>query len=87
MSDNVNHPKHYNKGRIEVIEFIEDQRLGFHLGTVVKYVCRAGKKDPAKKIEDLEKAVWYLRRKIELWKAREARKSPRRPNDMPQERT
>lgn len=64
MSDNVNRPKHYTSGKIEVIDFIEDQGLGFHLGNVVKYVARAGKKDPSKELEDLRKAQWYLSRYI-----------------------
>lgn len=51
----VNHPSHYNSGKIEVIEAIEDWRLGFHRGNAVKYIARAGKKDPRKEIEDLEK--------------------------------
>lgn len=63
--DNVNHPAHYNTGKIEVIDYIEDQNLGFHLGNVVKYISRAGKKDPTKTLEDLHKAAWYLQRKIE----------------------
>jgi hypothetical protein len=63
--DVVNRPSHYTTGKIEVIDFIEDQKLGFHLGNVVKYVARAGKKDPAKEIQDLEKARWYLNRAIE----------------------
>lgn len=73
----VNHPSHYNQGRFEVIEVIEDQRLGFHLGNAIKYICRAGKKDPRKLIEDLEKAIWYVRRFVEI-----QRVDPRRPNDM-----
>lgn len=60
----VNHPNHYNTGKIEVIDFIEDQKLGFHLGNAVKYICRAGKKDPSKLKEDLEKAIWYIERYI-----------------------
>lgn len=64
MSDNVNHPDHYTDGNIEVIDFIEDKRLGYHLGNAVKYISRAGKKDPDKYIEDLQKAVWYLQREI-----------------------
>ncbi|MDY2737878.1 DUF3310 domain-containing protein [Intestinibacter sp.] len=63
--DKVNHPAHYNTGKIEVIDFIEDQDLNFHLGNVVKYISRAGKKDPATKKEDLEKAKWYLDRYID----------------------
>ena len=60
--DMVNHPSHYNKGNIEVINFIEDQGLSFHLGNVVKYVARAGSKGD--KLEDLKKAQWYLDRYI-----------------------
>ena len=58
----VNHPSHYNKGKIEVIDFIEDQGLSFHLGNVIKYVARAGAKGD--KLEDLKKAQWYLDRYI-----------------------
>ena len=65
MTDNVKHPSHYTDGKIEVIDFIEDKGLNFHRGNAVKYISRAGKKDPSKEIEDLEKAVWYLRREIE----------------------
>ena len=65
MSDNVNHPEHYTDGKIEVIDYIEDKKLGYHLGNAVKYISRAGKKDPDKYIEDLQKAVWYLNREID----------------------
>ena len=51
MNDIVNHPAHYTDGKIEVIEFIEDKGLNFHRGNAVKYISRAGKKDPAKEIE------------------------------------
>ncbi|MBA3986849.1 MAG: DUF3310 domain-containing protein [Flavobacteriales bacterium] len=64
-NDPVNHPSHYTDGKIEVIDFIEDKNLCFHLGNTVKYVARAGKKDPDKIIEDLKKAKWYLERKIQ----------------------
>lgn len=64
MSDVVNHPSHYTDGKIEVISFIEDKGLNFHRGNAVKYIARAGKKDPAKEVEDLRKAVWYLNREI-----------------------
>ena len=74
MNDNVNHPAHYTDGKIEVIDFIEDKKLGFHLGNTVKYICRAGKKDPEKTIEDLQKAEWYLHRYIQkLQEQRETR--------------
>jgi hypothetical protein len=69
--DPVQHPAHYTTGKIECIDYIEDKELGFHLGNAVKYITRAGKKDLAKTIEDLEKAVWYIQRKIELLKEEE----------------
>lgn len=69
MNDNVNHPAYYTDGKIEVIDFIEDKKLGFNLGNTVKYICRAGKKDPEKTIEDLQKAEWYLRREIQRLEA------------------
>lgn len=65
MSNNVEHPQHY-QNKIEVIEFIEAWNLNFHLGNVVKYICRAGRKDPTTEIEDLKKAMFYLKRWIEL---------------------
>lgn len=61
---NVHHPEHYNTGKIEVIDAIEDWRLDFNAGNAVKYIARAGKKDRDKEIEDLQKAQWYLARKI-----------------------
>lgn len=74
MSELVNHPTFYNTGKIEVIDFVEDQQLGFHLGNVVKYICRAGKKYNSldniseATITDLDKAAWYLLRYIEQLK-------------------
>lgn len=65
VCDNVNHPSHYTSGQIEVIDFIEDKDLGFHLGNAVKYISRAGRKNPDKTVEDLRKAVWYINRQIE----------------------
>lgn len=59
----VAHPKHYNIGSIEVIDAIEDWKLGFHLGNAVKYVARADHKNNP--VEDLKKAIWYLQREIE----------------------
>lgn len=78
----VNHPAHYNSGKIEVIEAIEDWKLCYHLGNAVKYVARAGRKDPEKEIEDLEKARWYIARKVERLKAVKEGREVTRPNDM-----
>lgn len=63
--DLVNHPSHYTDGKIEVIDYIEDKGLGFCLGNAVKYISRTGKKDQSKEVEDLQKAIWYINRKIE----------------------
>jgi hypothetical protein len=68
--DPVNNPTHYKgKGGLQVLDIINAFDLGFYDGNVVKYLCRAGKKDPAKEIEDMEKALFYLTRFIELRKA------------------
>ena len=58
----VNHPSHYNMGKYEAIEVIEDWGLGFNLGNTVKYISRAGHKDNI--LQDLKKALWYLDREI-----------------------
>jgi hypothetical protein len=63
-ANEINHPSHYTQGRFEVIDVIEDWKLNFHLGNVIKYVARCGHKDPGK-ITDLEKARWYLQREID----------------------
>ena len=64
MIDNVSHPAHYCEGRVyEPIDVIEDWELGYNLGSVVKYVSRAGRKQ--NQLEDLKKARWYLNREIE----------------------
>ena len=55
-------PAYYQRGTINVWDFIRDQGLNFHLGNAIKYVCRAGHKDS--KIEDLEKAIHYLENEL-----------------------
>ena len=60
--DAVNHPPHYKIGGIETIDFIEAKGLDYNLGNVVKYVTRADHK--GNKLQDLEKARWYLERAI-----------------------
>jgi hypothetical protein len=63
--DPVNHPAHYTRGGIEVIEFIEAYGLdrSFCLANAVKYIARHRYK--GNPIEDLKKASWYLTREIE----------------------
>jgi len=60
--DAVNHPPHYKAGGIETIDFIEAKSLNYNLGNVVKYITRADHK--GNKLEDLQKAQWYLNREI-----------------------
>lgn len=67
--DPVNHPAWYADSKIEVIDFIEDRGFGpaYCLGNAIKYISRAGRKEPGKKekeIQDLQKAVWYINRRI-----------------------
>jgi hypothetical protein len=65
----VNHPNHYGgkENQYEVVKVCEawDLDKDAYLFNVVKYVARAGKKNPEKELEDLTKALWYLNRKIE----------------------
>jgi hypothetical protein len=62
-SDPVNHPAHYKVGGIETIDFIEAKRLNYNMGNAVKYITRADHKGSRK--QDLEKAIWYLKRELE----------------------
>ena len=68
--DDVQAPKHYTDTKIEVIDYIEDKNLGFCLGNAIKYISRAGRKNSAamnekeKAIQDLQKAIWYIERRI-----------------------
>ena len=62
FTDTVNHPPHYKTGGIEVIDFIEAKSLSYHLGNVIKYIARADHKGD--KLENLQKAQWYLNRAI-----------------------
>ena len=74
-NDPVNHPSHYCDGGIETLDFISAKKMDFFLGQVCKYISRAGKKDPEKEIEDLQKARFYLNRKIELLEKEKAEKA------------
>lgn len=67
MSDPVNHPPHYMayKG-LEIIDLTE--QMNFNRGNAVKYIARAGLKNPDHEIEDLEKAAWYIQREIQRLK-------------------
>lgn len=75
----ISHPSHYlSDSGIEAIDAIEawDLGKGFNRGNAVKYICRAGIKDPSKEIEDLEKAAWYINREIERLKKEALKNAP-----------
>ena len=67
MTDNVNHPAHYNTGSIESIECIrasltKEEFMGFCKGNALKYIYRERMKGQA---ESLKKAQWYLNKAID----------------------
>jgi len=67
--DLVNHPPHYKNhpSGVECIQITE--HMNFCLGNAIKYIWRAGEKEGTDEIQDLEKAVWYVRREIERRRA------------------
>lgn len=65
--DNINHPKHYEDAGYLVQPIDVTQELPFCLGNAVKYIARAGKKKGSPETEDLEKALWYMQRQLDLW--------------------
>lgn len=63
-SDIISHPSHYTEGRkYEPRKVIHDWDLNFNLGNAVKYIARAGRKGD--KVEDLKKAIQYIKFEIE----------------------
>lgn len=96
MNESVNHPPHYQSNGMEAIDVIEAFELDFHLGNVVKYVLRAGRKatyggTPEElaeaEAEDLDKARWYLIRAIaraeaKLKELRTSRSEPPAPDPL-----
>lgn len=67
----VHHPEHYGgaDNPYEAIKVIQALGFTFELGNAFKYMARAGKKDGANPVEDLEKARWYLTEEIAQWRA------------------
>jgi hypothetical protein len=62
----VDHPAHYLKDTgYEVIDIIEAWDLDFCLGNAIKYIARSGRKDKDSEIQDLNKSIWYIKRRIE----------------------
>ena len=63
--DPVSHPSHYAEGWSNGAEIIDiTENLNFNRGNAVKYIARAGRKDPLKTVEDLKKARWYIDREL-----------------------
>lgn len=62
MNDSVNHPDHYTRWPVEVIDLTE--RETFPIGNILKYVLRAGAKDGSTYEKDMAKALWYARRHV-----------------------
>lgn len=58
----VEHPNHYNTGKYEPIDVINDWKLNFNLGNTIKYIARH--KHKGKPLEDLKKAMFYLKYEI-----------------------
>ena len=69
MSNNVDHPSHYNNGGIECIDAIESATEGltgieaFCTGNAIKYLWRWKHKNG---VEDLDKAIWYINKLKEV---------------------
>lgn len=75
MADNVNHPAHYETGKFECIDvMVETQGVeatqNFCVCNALKYVYRHKKKNG---MEDLQKAIWYLNKAVELEEAKAER--------------
>lgn len=81
----VNHPQHYGGGDnpYEVIKVIEAWNLGFCLGNTLKYIARTGKKDD--ELQELQKALWYLKREIKKVKSygKESSKASSTDSELP----
>ena len=61
MAKTTQGPSYYQRGSIQVWDFIRDQRLNFHLGNAIKYICRYGHKgDYNEQVSDIKKAIHYL---------------------------
>ena len=73
QEDKVNHPKHYTNhpSGIECIEITHHH--DFCIGNAIKYLWRAGIKGADTEVEDLQKAIWYISKKIELIKKGETK--------------
>ena len=83
MADNVNHPAHYETGKFECIDvMVETQGVeatqDFCVCNALKYVYRHKKKNG---MEDLQKAIWYLNKAVELENQRKLKPIQNRRGD------
>ena len=60
-------PSHYQNGKIQVWDFIADQDVDYFTGNVIKYICRAGKKEGESELDDLLKAKAYIEKKLDIF--------------------
>ena len=72
MSSKVDHPDHYNFGKMETLDLIDnfstpEEYDGFLKGNIIKYLHRYNYKNG---LEDLEKAQWYLNKLVDVFKER-----------------
>ena len=73
ITDNVNHPNHYCEGKkYEPWDVIVDWELDYLTGSAVKYLSRAGRKNPDKEVEDLQKAIAYIEKRIKVLESRKS---------------
>ena len=84
MTDPVNHPSHYTAYPVEVIRLTA--WMNFCRGNAVKYIARAGLKDPDKEIEDLKKAAWYINYEIDRLEELKAQEQPVVEVEVPENR-
>lgn len=74
MENKVEHPSHYtwikDQCGIEVIDIT--RHMDFNLGNSIKYILRSGHKAESgytmveKQVEDLKKAIWYIKDEIQM---------------------
>ena len=75
VDEKIINPCYYNKSNISVFDIIDAFELDFYSGNIIKYICRAGKKENNSKLQDLlkaqkylqtliDKCIWYLTQKI-----------------------
>lgn len=64
ITNRIIKPDYYNDTKIAPIDVIEDWDLDFCLGSALKYIKRCGKKENNPSVQDLQKVIWYVERRI-----------------------